>query len=95
MKVQLSEEEMEQRREEMMANAKWREEQREKKRRRYEAEENDEEERNRKKSGEAADFIRPMLARATETSTVEARIRSNRHRIQRAHGHMDESFVRK
>ncbi|XP_059089164.1 pre-mRNA-splicing factor CWC25 homolog [Tigriopus californicus] len=78
---------------EMMENAKWREDQRTKNVKHYRSltaqEETDHLTRH------DPDFIRLQLNRAAENATVEKRIRSNRHNIQRSGANMEQNFARR
>ncbi len=94
-KRKLTADEMEAKRREMMDNAKWRDGQRSKNLKFYDRREREEEARNSKSASEATDFIRPMLRKAAETGTLESRIKSNIHNLQRSHGSMNSSFARK
>lgn len=93
-KKKLTEEEMEEKRREMMSNAKWREEQRRKNQDSYKKLEVEEEKRNNDRS-KPVDFIRPMLSHVVDKSSVEERIKSKKHSIQRRSNAMDSHFARK
>uniref|UniRef100_A0A914HA45 Pre-mRNA-splicing factor CWC25-like protein n=1 Tax=Globodera rostochiensis TaxID=31243 RepID=A0A914HA45_GLORO len=89
----LTAEELEKRRRAMLANASWRDEMRERNIR--EAAEKLGKERDEMSTNRCSGFMRPMMHNATEGSTIEQRLQSNRMNIQRQHDHMDKSFVRK
>jgi len=83
---------------EMMENAKWRDTQRETKVKKYREESEREEAeykgRGADQGGEA--FVRnTLLKAAVDSSSVEKRIQSNKHNIQRGHGSMTENFVKR
>lgn len=93
-KRKLTEEEKEQKRHEMLSNAKWREEQRHKNMQTYKKRDEEEEKQNADRS-KPADFIRPMLSAVVDESSVQERIKSKKHSIQRRHNAMDTNFARK
>jgi len=93
-KQKLSEKEKERKRHEMIENAKWREEQRYKRQKR-DAEEQKNEEKMAKDEKRGAQFLKPLVAGAMQSITVEDRIRSKKHSIQRRHDSMDSNFIKK
>merc|ERR1712043_24935 len=78
---------------EMMENANWREDQRTNKVKKHRLKESEEEDSRNKKHDPS--FIRKELARAAESGSVEKRIKSNRHNIQRGVSSMSENFARR
>ena len=79
----------------MSSNASWREEQRSRNVSHYrEMDEKEEEERMRAGSHDP-DFIRKQLQSAAAGGSVEKRIQSNKHKIQRGHADMDKNFARR
>ena len=78
---------------EMMQNADWREEQRSNKVKRHREKESEEEAARISKHDPT--FIRKELAKAADSGTVEKRIQSNRHNIQRGVSSMNENFARR
>uniref|UniRef100_A0A1E1XCN0 Putative cwc25 spliceosome-associated protein n=1 Tax=Amblyomma aureolatum TaxID=187763 RepID=A0A1E1XCN0_9ACAR len=89
----LSEEEKAAARKEMMENAHWRDEQRKTFVHQYRSSEASEEEKHHKRTGEG--FIRPMLAKAADSGSVENRIKQKMYTVQRSSGAMDSHFARK
>lgn len=89
----LSKEEMDCKRQEMMDNAIWREEQRQKNVQQYKEEEIKESVLSEKVKSK--DFIKPMLLKAADSGTVEARIKQNIYNVQRNRGSMDTNFARR
>lgn len=90
----MSEEERLQRLKEMEDNAKWRDSQRQKNVKRLETEEQ-QEEKELREHREKANFVKPLLAQAAETGSVEQRLKSNIYKIQRSHDAMHSSFITK
>ena len=78
---------------EMMQNADWREEQRSNKVKKHREKESEEEAARISKHDPS--FIRKELAKAADSGTVEKRIQSNRHNIQRGVSSMNENFARR
>lgn len=89
----LSEEEKAAARREMMENAHWRDEQRKSFVNQYRSSEAAEEEKQYKRTG--GGFIRPMLAKAANSGSVENRIKQKMYTVQRSSGAMDSHFARK
>lgn len=89
----LSEEEKAAARKEMMENAHWRDEQRKTFVNHYSKSEAVEEKKHYKRTGEG--FIRPMLAEAADSGSVEKRIKQKLYTVQRSSGAMDSHFARK
>lgn len=89
----LSEEEKAAARREMMENAQWRDEQRKTFVSRYRESEAAEEKHSHKNAGEG--FIRPMLAKAADSGSVENRIKQKMYTVQRSSSAMDVHFARK
>lgn len=89
----LSEEEKAAARKEMMENAHWRDEQRKTFVSQYRSSEAAEEEKQYRRTGEG--FIRPMLAKAADSGSVENRIKQKMYTVQRSRGAMDSHFSRK
>ncbi|XP_037504424.1 pre-mRNA-splicing factor CWC25 homolog [Rhipicephalus sanguineus] len=89
----LSEEEKAAARREMMENAQWHDEQRKTIVNQYRKSEAAEEKDRHKDIGEG--FIRPMLAKAADTGSVENRIKQKMYTVQRASSAMDVHFARK
>jgi len=92
-KTRLSAEQLEQKRKEMEENAVWRESQRKTNVQTYEKEEKEENQLNA--SGKSAQFIKPLLKSATESDSLEDRIRQKRFTSQRGYNLMDSNFARK
>jgi len=78
---------------EMMENANWREEQRTKKVKSYRMKESEEEAARLEKHDPS--FLRKELSKAAESGSVEKRIKSNKHNIQRGFSSMSENFARR
>ncbi|XP_077544316.1 CWC25 spliceosome associated protein homolog [Haemaphysalis longicornis] len=89
----LSEEEKAAARREMMENAQWRDEQRKTFVSRYRESDAAEEKHCHKNTGEG--FIRPMLAKAADSGSVENRIKQKMYTVQRSSSAMDVHFARK
>lgn len=89
----LSEQEKEEARRQMMENAQWRDEQRKSIVTRYRETEKAEEKNQDKRTGQG--FIRPLLAKATDSGSVENRIKQKMYTVQRSSGAMDVHFARK
>ncbi|XP_065353680.1 pre-mRNA-splicing factor CWC25 homolog [Cloeon dipterum] len=89
----LSEEEKAAKLREMQANAGWRDHERSKNVKRYREEDQFEVEHHKEKFDNS--FINKQLAKAAERSTVEERIRSKKHYIQRGTGTMEKNFARR
>jgi hypothetical protein len=79
--------------EEMMENANWREEQRSSKVKKHRKKESEEEIARLEKHDPS--FLRKELSKAAESGSVEKRIKSNRHNIQRGVSSMNENFARR
>ncbi|XP_077498698.1 pre-mRNA-splicing factor CWC25 homolog [Amblyomma americanum] len=77
----------------MMENAHWRDEQCKTFVNHYCKSEAVEEEKQYKRTGEG--FIRPMLAEAADSGSVEKRIKQKLYTVQRSSGAMDSHFARK
>ncbi|CAG2100096.1 unnamed protein product [Medioppia subpectinata] len=92
-RTRLSAEDMERRRKEMETNAVWRESQRKTNVKSYEDEERHENQVNA--SAKSAQFIKPLLKSATESDSLEDRIRQKRFTSQRGYNSMDSNFARK
>ena len=90
----LSDEEKQRKLREMMANADWRDEQRTKNVKKYREEDRKEEESHYSRDHDP-DFVRQQLMKAADVGSVEKRIKSNRHNIQRSGMSMDKNFARK
>lgn len=90
-KEKLTEEEKEKRRREMMENAAWRDQEREKNVKRYK----DEDMKESKQIDYNPDFMHNQMVKATASSSVESRIKSNVNNIQRSSRHMDKHFSRR
>ena len=90
----MSEEEKAKKLREMMSNADWRDEQRTKKVKQYREEETKEENDHYSKDHDP-EFVRKQLIKAAEAGSVEKRIQSNRHNIQRSGMAMDKNFARR
>ena len=78
---------------EMMENANWREEQRTKKVKSHRMKESEEEAAQLEKHDPS--FLRKELSKAAESGSVEKRIKSNKHNIQRGFSSMSENFARR
>jgi len=78
---------------EMMENANWREEQRSKKVKSHRLKESEEEAARLEKHDPS--FLRKELSKAAEAGSVEKRIKSNKHNIQRGFSSMSENFARR
>jgi len=78
---------------EMMENANWREEQRSSKVKKHRQKESEEETARLEKHDSS--FLRKELSKAAESGSVEKRIKSNRHNIQRGVSSMSENFARR
>merc|ERR1712126_576904 len=78
---------------EMMENANWREEQRTKKVKSHRMKESEEEAARLEKHDPS--FLRKELSKAAESGSVEKRIKSNKHNIQRGFSSMSENFARR
>lgn len=78
----------------MMSNADWRDEQRSKNVKKYRDEEQNEEKTHFSRDHDP-DFLRQQLMKAADTGTLEKRIKSNQHNIQRSGFAMDKNFARK
>ncbi|XP_050049932.2 uncharacterized protein Cwc25 [Dermacentor andersoni] len=89
----LSEEEKAAARREMMENAQWHDEQRKTIVNHYRKSEAAEENNHHKNIGEG--FIRPMLAKAADSGSVENRIKQKMYTVQRSSNAMDVHFARK
>ena len=89
----LTAEELAKKREEMLNNAVWRECQRKSNVKSYKEEEQKEIEFN--STGKSAQFIKPLLKSATESQSVEDRIKQKRFRSQRGPDTMDKNFARR
>ena len=89
----LSAEDIEKKRKEMMENAVWRESQRKTNVKSYEAEEKAEN--NFNSSATSAQFIKPLLKSATESDSLEDRIKQKRFTSQRGYDTMDKNFAKK
>jgi len=76
---------------EMMENANWREEQRANKVKAYRKKE----EEDSNLAEHDPEFLRRELRKAAANSSVESRIKSNKHNIQRGNGVMDSNFARR
>ncbi|XP_023243611.1 pre-mRNA-splicing factor CWC25 homolog [Centruroides sculpturatus] len=92
-KKRITEEEMERKRREMMEDAQWRQQQLKKNIHHYKEEDLKEDLEVEKIKDK--DFIRPMLSKAADTGTVEARIKRNIYNIQRSKSCMDSNFARR
>ena len=79
---------------EMMENAKWREDQRTKNVKHF-RKMDEEEEKKHIEGTHDPDFIRNQLVTAASSGTVEKRIQSNKHNIQRGVNDMDKNFARR
>jgi len=84
---------MEKKRKEMLENAVWRECQRKSNIESYKEEEREEKEFN--SSAKSAQFIKPLLKSATESDSLEDRIKQKRFTTQRGYNSMDTHFARK
>lgn len=89
----LSEEEKAAARREMMENAQWRDEQRKTFVSRYHEKDAAEEKHCHRNTGQG--FIRPMLAKAADSGSVENRIKQKMYTVQRSSSAMDVHFARK
>ena len=78
----------------MMANADWRDEQRTAKVKKYRDEEKEEEDQHFSRDHDP-EFVRKQLIKAANAGTVESRIQSNRHNIQRSGMAMDKNFAKR
>ena len=78
---------------EMMENANWREEQRTKKVKSHRLKESEEEAARLEKHDPS--FLRKELSKVAESGSVEKRIKSNKHNIQRGFSSMSENFARR
>ena len=78
----------------MMENAKWREDQRTKNVKHF-RKMDEEEEKKHIEGTHDPDFIRNQLVKAASSGTVEKRIQSNKHNIQRGVNDMDKNFARR
>ena len=78
---------------EMMENANWREDQRSSKVKKHRQKESEEEIARLEKHDPS--FLRKELSRAAESGSVEKRIKSNKHNIQRGVSSMSENFARR
>lgn len=78
---------------EMMSNAAWRDEQRANKVNKYR--EKDAKEQDQIKHEHDPEFLQRELRRAAAASSVEGRIKSNKHNIQRGVGVMDKNFAKR
>lgn len=92
-KEKLEEDEKARRLAEMMSNASWREEQRANKVNKYR--EKDAAEQEQIKKEHDPEFLQRELRRAAAASSVETRIKSNKHNIQRGVGVMDSNFAKR
>ena len=77
-----------------MSNADWREEERSKKVKKYREIDRKEEELHYSREHDP-EFVRKQLLKAADVGSVEKRIQSNRHNIQRSGMSMDKNFVRR
>lgn len=81
----------------MMENAKWREDQRKQNVKRYQKQDENEEE-NQQKNYEttgSSEFVNPMMSLHAEKSSVEDRIKRNRHNILRTNVDMDKGLSKR
>ena len=90
----MSDEEKQKKLREMMSNADWRDEQRTKNVKRYREEDKVEEKEHFSRDHDP-EFVRKQLIRAAEFGSLEKRIQSNKHNIQRSGMAMDKNFARK
>ena len=90
----MSDEEKARKLREMMSNADWRDEQRTKNVQRHRNEEKEEEDQHYSRDHDP-EFLRKQLMKAASTGTVEQRIQSNKHNIQRSGFAMDKNFARR
>jgi len=78
----------------MMSNADWRDEQRSKRVEKYREEDLKEEESHFSRDHDP-EFVRKQLIKAANSGSVEKRIQSNRHNIQRSGMTMDNNFAKR
>jgi len=90
----LSDEERAKKLREMMSNADWRDEQRTKNVKKYREEEKEEEDQHYSRDHDP-EFVRKQLIKAASSGTVESRIQSNKHNIQRSGMAMDKNFAKR
>ncbi|KAH3752084.1 hypothetical protein DPMN_186694 [Dreissena polymorpha] len=96
-KRKLTEEERQRRLAEMEENARWREDQRRGNVTRYREEDREEEakqSRNYETTG-SSEFVNPLMSKHAENSSVEDRIKRNRHNILRTTADMDRGFSKR
>ncbi|CAD5111245.1 DgyrCDS573 [Dimorphilus gyrociliatus] len=89
----LTEEEKERKRQDMMKNAKWREEERNESIKRHKEQEKKEEERLNERRKNL--YLSHMMADHANSSTVEDRLRRNRHNLQKRSGDFDSKFAKR
>lgn len=94
-KRKLTSEEMERKRAEMMENARLCAEERQANVKRYKEEDEECERKTNKRNKEGAHFIKPMLMKHTEKSSVEDRIKRNVYNIQRTASDLDKDFTKR